>query len=142
MKNTDLPLIAIEPFVRECLGCECPAQVSEVVENEIRELPDIRYQRLLAGGRLLVYLLSDADSERLPERLDRLQRTGIAERDAAGCNRLRIVVPGRPGANLRRLLSARFAQNAPGDEKVHLHFVPRETLELYLGDAPRPWPVL
>ncbi|WP_275099245.1 hypothetical protein [Sedimenticola hydrogenitrophicus] len=138
MKNTDLPLTAIEPFVRECLGCECPAQVFEAVEEEIRELSGIRYQRLLAGRRLLVYLLSDADPERLPEWLDRLQRVGIAERDAAGYNRLRIVVPDLPNPLTQSGLLERFAQQAPGDERVHLHFVPRETLARYLDHASHP----
>ena len=131
--NPELPLPAIEPFVRECLGCNCPPSVFNKVENEHRELGGIRYQRLLAGDRLLVYLLLNMEPEKLADQLDRLQRAGIAERDGAGYNRLRIVVPGRLDEHLRRMLSEHFEQQASGDEKVHLHFVPRETLERYLA---------
>lgn len=130
---TVIPLAAVEPFVRECLGCGCPAAVFEEIESDIRELNGLRYQRLLAGKRLLVYLLSECDPARLSGQLEQLQRAGIAERDGAGYNRLRIVVPDRPGESQCRKLRAQFEQVVPGDEKVHLHFVPEQTLAHYVG---------
>jgi hypothetical protein len=138
LMNATMPAAAVESFVRKCLGCGCPAAVFESVESDIREHAGQCYQRLRIGGRLLVYLLSDADSAKLPGQLDQLLRAGIAERDAAGYNRLRIVVPDRPDAVTQGGLLERFAQTTRGDEKVHLHFVPRETLECYLGNAPSP----
>lgn len=132
MTHLDLPASAVEPFVRECLGCECPATVFEQVENDTRVVSGIRVQRLLAGQRLLVYLLSDVGVEQLAGQLERLQETGVAERDAAGYNRLRIVVPEQLPVELCERLTAQFERCARGDEKVHLHFVPREVLARYL----------
>jgi hypothetical protein len=136
--HTAIPLAAVESFVRECLGCGCPAAVFEQVESDIRELNDLRYQRLLAGERLLVYLLSESDPARLSGQLELLLRVGITERDRAGYNRLRIVVPDLPNPLTQSGLLERFAQQAPGDERVHLHFVPRETLARYLDHASHP----
>ncbi|WP_428635103.1 hypothetical protein [Sedimenticola sp.] len=124
----DLPFSAVEPFVRECLGCGCPASVFDDIESDIKVLSGIRYQRLLAGQRLLVYLLRDVT----PEQLICLQQAGLAERDTAGYNRLRIVLVGEPDGALYRQLREQFEQNASGDEKVHLHFVSSKTLAGYL----------
>ncbi|MCW8890356.1 MAG: hypothetical protein OQL20_06845 [Sedimenticola sp.] len=124
-----LPLGAIEPFVRECLGCRCPAEVFEQVESEKRALFGIQFQRMLAGNRLLVYLVLDAGSEPMPGVVGKLHQLGVAERDAAGYNRLRIVLPAELTDSLRSEVIEVFADVAEGDEKVHLHFVPQERLE-------------
>lgn len=136
--NADLPISAIEPFVRECLGCECPAPVFEQLESDVRVVSGFRYQRLLAGRRLLVYLVSDTAPDQLARQLACLQQAGIAERDAAGFNRLRIVVPEQLAAGVCAQLAAQFERAAPDDEKVHLHFVPGNVLARYLGEARTP----
>ncbi|MCW8847569.1 MAG: hypothetical protein OQK19_02375 [Sedimenticola sp.] len=128
---TPLPSQAIEPFVRECLGCACPAEVFAELESDIRVLSGIQYQRLLAGQRLLVYLILDEDCLNRADLLSQLHRQGVAERNSAGYNRLRIVLPAELGESIRSELIARFADLAEGDQKVHLHFVPQERLGPY-----------
>ncbi|TVO72403.1 hypothetical protein [Sedimenticola selenatireducens] len=128
---TPLPTDAIEPFIRECLGCRCPAEVFEQIESEVRTFSEIRYQRLLAGRRLLVYLVITADVQALAENVRQLYRQGIRERDRAGYNRLRIVLPDELCESMQGDLIALFAELAAGDEKVHLHFVPQERVNAY-----------
>lgn len=124
-----LPPEAFELFAHECLGCHCPAEVFEQVVSEERALLGICFQRLLAGNRLLVYLVLDAGSENMPGVIGKLHQLGVAERDAAGYNRLRIVLPAELTDSLRDQAIAAFADVAEGDEKVHLHFVTQERLE-------------
>jgi hypothetical protein len=128
---TLLPTHAIEPFIREGLGCGCPAEVFEQIESEVRVLSETRYQRLLAGRRLLVYLVINVDVRTLTENLRQLYQEGIRERDQVGYNRLRIVLPDELCGSMQGDLITLFAGLSTGDEKVHLHFVSQEQLNAY-----------
>ncbi|MCW8944611.1 MAG: hypothetical protein OQL27_07535 [Sedimenticola sp.] len=126
-----LPSGAVESFVRDCLGCRCPAEVFKQVASEQRELFGIHFQRLLAGDRLLVYLVLDAGSKSLVGVVEKLHQLGVAERNAAGYNRLRIVLPAELEDSIRSQVIASFADAAAEDQKVHLHFVPQDRLNAY-----------
>ncbi|OQX35341.1 MAG: hypothetical protein B0D96_07000 [Candidatus Sedimenticola endophacoides] len=49
----------ITPFVRR-LGCRCPAALFERIESGIRRRCGVDCQRILIGGRLLIYVVPAA----------------------------------------------------------------------------------
>lgn len=106
-------------FVREGLGCSCP---EEVLDRIGIDAGDPALTRLRVGGRLLVHLIACpawADpAPILPRRL----AAGVAERDAGGFNRFRLVLATEEPARLRPAAEAAFASLGM-DARTHLHVV-------------------
>ena len=124
------PVSAIKPFVRQGLGCSCPDTVFEKVTSEWREA-DGGYRRLSAGGRLLVYLVPVGPADGLEERVIGLLRQGVRERDAAGYNRLRLVVVGPLSVPRNDALFKRFKAIAGEDQWLHLHLLAEDEVRRY-----------
>lgn len=119
-------LAAIERLVREDLGCTCPAEVFEYVEDRLVALPGLAEpaRRFAIGGRLLVYLIAVTDAAQALAQLPLWLAAGRAERDAAAMNRLRLVlITADPEAICQALQSA-FAALSERDERTHLHVLP------------------
>jgi hypothetical protein len=116
---------AAERFVRGTLGCGCADEVFRRVTVE-RDLA-VGHRRLAwridVGGRLLVYVLEPDGPADLDEGLEALVRAGRAERDAAGFNRLRVVVAADDPAPLAAPAQALFGRSGAVDERVHLHVI-------------------
>ncbi|OQX45698.1 MAG: hypothetical protein B0D90_02135, partial [Candidatus Sedimenticola endophacoides] len=84
----------ITPFVRR-LGCRCPAALFERIESGIRRRCGVDCQRILIGGRLLIYVVPAALAGDPVALAPRLLAAGVAERDREGFNRFRLVLLGR-----------------------------------------------
>jgi hypothetical protein len=108
-------------FVRETLGCGCPAEVlSRIAVEDL----DSGGRGLDVGGRLLVRLLPSESVDHLidgfPDRVLRL----CDERDRRGFNRLRMVVICDHPEEVHEALSEMLAIIAPSDDRVHVHALP------------------
>jgi len=125
------PVSAIKPFLRESLGCGCPDEVFQKVASEWIQADGIGYRRLSAGGRLLVYLVSAKPAGDLKARVLALLRQGRRERDGEGFNRLRLVVVGELSEQDAQSLRKRFADEAGGDERLHLHILSQAEVTRY-----------
>jgi hypothetical protein len=132
----------LERFARESLGCQCPAEVFQRVEDEresLPRLPEIR-RRIALGGRLLIYVAEPegAAAQAPGEIRDRIAdwvAAGRAERDRRGMNRLRLVVARDAwDTDAVRAMEAVFSQLpelvkcGPEEARIHLHCVPRSAL--------------
>lgn len=116
-----LSMDRIESFVRNVLGCQCPDEVFQRIETTQQQQGSLRYQRILIGRRLLVYLLlPSAGKDALADFSD-LVRHGLDERDRNGWNRCRIALFGDVEGIFGAEMEAVFNRVAGGDPKMHLH---------------------
>jgi len=118
--------ITIERFVRDELGCDCPAQVFEHVDvvhahTAFSDLPGDYLLRI--GGRLLVLVVLAPSWRPLAAVLGELFERGRAERDAEGFNRFRLVVATEDPESASRELGAILKQLPLADDRLHLHAV-------------------
>jgi len=116
----------IAAFAREALGCGCPAEVFDQIQESALDLPGLPgpAQRFAIGGRLLVYLVAQADPEVALANLAAWVAMGLAERDTQGMNRLRLAIASDDPEALSARLRARF-EALPGlDGRLHLHVLP------------------
>lgn len=108
-------------FVRRTLGCGCP---DEVVASAVLEESDAGEPGLNVGGRLLVRVLPMQDPDRFGESFPATVRRLLAERDARGFNRLRVVVVDAGAGAAADELALVLKDLAPGDNRVFIHVVP------------------
>ncbi len=120
-------------FVRDVLGCTCPDEVLERIEID-RRPGDPPLTRIRVGGRLLIYLLAPPVPERAEGIVTRLLAEGLAERDAGGYNRFRLVLAAEAPAGLRAAAEAAFGSTRP-DERTHLHVVEMGEAALLVGSG-------
>jgi hypothetical protein len=120
----------VERLVRQDLGCTCPAEVFEHIEEGQVVLPGLAepVHRIAIGGRLLVYLAEADDPGQALARLPTWLAAGRAERDAAGMNRLRLVLVADDPEPLAQASPAAFQALPECDERTHLHVLPRSAL--------------
>jgi hypothetical protein len=117
---------AIERLVREELGCTCPDEVFECILEGPLALPGLAEpgRRVAIGGRLLVYLIEAEDPVAAVAGLPAWISAGRAERNAAGMNRLRLVVVTARPETMTPALRAEFEALPDRDERIHLHVLP------------------
>lgn len=112
----------IEPFVRGTLGCGCPDEVFRRIELDTRPACPGRpgFTRLVVGDRLLIYVADLRDGRDVARRMEALVAHGMAERDAKGYHRFRLVVVAGTGSSADDAAEALGA--AVGvDDRAHLH---------------------
>lgn len=118
-------------FIRDRLGCGCPPEVFARVDESPTETSRCAgaTRRIDVGGRLLIYLVESDTPDQVRSRLPDWIAAGRAERDAAGMNRLRLVIalPHDDPAALEPIRDA-FATIAGTDERLHLHILRPEQI--------------
>ena len=121
----DLP--RMQDFIRSTLGCGCPDEVLQRIECSRSEpIPEhhLTLTRIDVGGRLLVYVVEgDETPEMIADALPAVMAAGLAERERAGFNRLRLVLSSSEPDAVLPLAQRVFAESAPRDDKIHLHVV-------------------
>jgi hypothetical protein len=117
-------------FVRDRLGCGCPEAL--LARMEIDPLPELT--RLRVGGRLLVHIRICPGPDTLPHLLAGWLADGVAQRDAQGFNRFRLVLATDDEAAVRPVAEALFA-TLDGDDRRHLHLVQHTELDCLLPPA-------
>jgi hypothetical protein len=126
MKPTPDEAGTIESFVREGLGCGCPAEVFADIRLErspetFTGLPIDCLVRI--GGRLLIGVCARPARRRLERRLSELIRMGRQLRDRDHFNRFRLVVTSDQPGETMRALSEPFSNDIDSDDRLHLHVV-------------------
>jgi len=122
----------LRSFIRTTLGCGCPDEFLESIRCSHTKVDcdrDIALSRIDVGGRLLVYVLHPmSDPLQVTSALPAVVASGLAERNGAGFNRLRIVVALDDAPALRSEVERAFTDSAPADDHLHLHVVEADQL--------------
>jgi len=127
---------AIERFVRQELGCQCPAAVfSRIgVEDAPEEFGVWSRARLISvGERLLVLVVRSDDPDTLHRMLAKLLREGRQLREARGFNRFRLVIATTRADVMGPSLSGEFERLCGIDERMHLHVISPEQVPAILA---------
>jgi hypothetical protein len=122
---------AIEPFVREELGCQCPAAVFrrigvEPCPEEFGNWP--RGRLISVGERLLILVLRSDDPAVLNQLPGALLQAGRRLCEARGFNRFRLVIATSRTGALEPSLRERFDRLQGKDGRMHLHVISPEQL--------------
>jgi hypothetical protein len=122
---------AIERFVHEELGCQCPAAVFrrigvEPCPEEFGSWP--RGRLISVGERLLILLLRSDDPAVLHRTLGGLLQAGRQLREARGFNRFRLVIATSLAGAMEPALRSRFDRLEGKDARMHLHVIAPERL--------------
>ena len=136
MSGTEIDRVAIEKFVRDELGCMCPAEVftSIYLEKSPDAFSDLVKGTLLRiGGRLLVYVVDMDDLASAGSKLEQILRRGREVRNADGFNRFRLVVVAPDIQAGQQILLQEFESLSDLDEKLHLHVIKPEQLADFLS---------
>jgi hypothetical protein len=116
---------ALRHFIQEVLGCGCPEEVLRRIEASETSRDGVAATRVEVGGRLLVEVFHSDDAQQVARRLPEWTAAAVAERDARGFNRARIVIAtARPG-EMEPAARAVFAAIPGCDDRTHLHVVDR-----------------
>jgi hypothetical protein len=122
--------LLIKSFVQNVLGCTCPDEVFEQIEDRMVAPTSSPHTRSITiGGRLLIYVWEVDGLKELQEGLPAMLETGKKERDERGLNRFRAVLAvenhqtAAPQANLY------FSLFEGKDDRMHLHVVARDALK-------------
>ncbi|HON79212.1 MAG TPA: hypothetical protein PK544_12025 [Spirochaetota bacterium] len=126
---------AIKLFARNALGCGCEEEVFRKIstEDNIRIKGDILLRkRINIGNRLLVYITEPIPDGNLSKTLSAVVKYGKSERDTAGFNRLRVVIP-----DSLQIYTVEDAENVMkacigSDDKMHVHIIGQSDLDQVL----------
>jgi hypothetical protein len=115
----------IRHFIQEVLGCGCPEEVFRRIETRELLRDGAPVTRIEVGGRLLVEMVDTDDVAQVEKYLAGWVAAAVAERDARGFNRARIVIATGDPSRMQAQAQAAFAAIAGRDERTHLHVVDR-----------------
>lgn len=117
---------SLRHFIQEVLGCGCPEEVLRRIESRELSRDGVPLTRVEVGGRLLVEVFDTDDARRVAERLPGWVAAAVAERDARGFNRARIVIASADPGRMQAPAQQAFAAIGGRDERIHLHVVDRD----------------
>ncbi len=117
---------AIKGFVQETLGCQCPEEVFEFIEDKkaYELIQGIKLRdRINIGGRLLVCIVEIDNADTFDNLIPRLLKEGKKEREKNGFNRCRIVViSNTPDINKKRA-DGLFKEFEGKDDRIYIHII-------------------
>jgi hypothetical protein len=119
----------IERFIRNELGCQCPAAVFRRigVEDCPKEFGNWPWGRLISvGDRLLILVLHSDDSDVMHRVLGGLLQEGRRLRESRGFNRFRLVIATNCAGLMEPSLMKDFERLEGMDERLHLHVIAAE----------------
>lgn len=119
----------IKVFVKNTLGCNCPAKVFEKIDVSRLLTLDQEITRIVVGDTLLIYLIRPELPGNFIESVEAIALAGKNDRDTNSYNRFRLVVSGFDDDVQQERVSARFSSLLNTDEKMHIHFVDQELLD-------------
>ncbi|HPS59258.1 MAG TPA: hypothetical protein PK514_14220 [Spirochaetota bacterium] len=115
---------SIKNFAVDVLGCGCGQSVFNSIDvaEGVRLDCGVRLsKKILIGNRLLIYIADVKECS--PADIESVVRDGLAERDANGYNRLRLVIVAPETEGAAEAYSAAFGKLMTRDEKCHIHIV-------------------
>ncbi len=126
---------AIVNFVQNSLGCGCPPEVFDnitFIENFTLCQNTILKYKLIIGGKLLIYVIENADTEFIENNLINVIFMGKAERNSIGLNRFRLVLVYKDIDEIKTAAEEYFSLMTDYEtdaDKLHLHII-------YPGELP------
>jgi hypothetical protein len=119
---------SIERFVRVTLGCKCRDEVFRSIVIDRVGADDANgvgmdFVRLTIGERLLIYIRAADQGHPASKAAATLAQAGIAERDARGLNRFRLVIARSGPPDAADDERTAFADIAGADGRAHLHSI-------------------
>ena len=123
----------IKSFVVNKLGCDCPAEVFNIIKwQEDVKIDDeiILNYKFNIGDRLLIYIIEIEDANSLNQKLLKVIRIGINERNDNNFNRFRIVLISNNITEIGPMADNIFNNLNIDDEKVHLHVMQKTDILL------------
>jgi hypothetical protein len=127
----------IREFIQGTLGCGCPEEVFEHVEERAISWAGVPGRRITVGDRLLVAVFETDDPRLAVGRVAAWVADGRRARDAEGLNRLRVVIAGGRPAELEVAVRPVFDAAPERDDRVHLHVLDRRLYRLKMRGRPR-----
>ncbi len=124
---------SIKSFVQNSLGCKCPEEVFNSIElkSGILSLDNEPYsEKIVIGSRLLIYISKLNGEASISIYLPKMIEMGIKERDHSGLNRFRAVVATQNPQVLKPIAEKIFKQLNIHDDKVHLHIIDLESIDI------------
>jgi len=120
--------LMIEKFARDVLGCTCPDSVFKKIECGWRVIDSInKVFEIQIGGRLLIFLW-DEEISNVKKTIHSVLQCGRDFRDNKSFNRFRLVITSNLNEEIRRDIEEQFQKNSQVDDKIHLHFIPRNQI--------------
>ena len=117
----------IKAFVKGSLGCTCPDDVFDVVDDvgdvEIASGLSLLH-KITVGNRLLIYVYEADSIGNLKEHVPILVRHGNEEKTRRGYNRFRLVLLSDAIGAVRPIAKPLF-ESANDQENTHLHIIDR-----------------
>lgn len=120
---------SIKNFVRNILGCTCPDNVFEQIDDQqVSSSISPHTRSITIGGKLLLYIWEVGSPDQLEEGIPAILAAGKEARNELGLNRFRaILVTGDP-STIKSRADLCFSQFSDLDEKMHLHVISRQGL--------------
>ena len=122
----DLDKKSLKNFVKFTLGCQCPDDVFNSIQQKKHVKIDdsiILDYEFIIGNRLLVIIIKFDKLEEIQPFLSKIIDYGITKRNEINLNRFRLVLFSNSPKNIETGVEKLFAELTEDDEKVHLHIL-------------------
>ncbi len=114
----------IKDFVRHSLGCKCPDNVFEHIEDQrITSGISPHTRSITVGGKLLLYVWEIDNPDQLQEGIPAILAAGKKERNELGLNRFRAILVTEDPSTIKIQADFCLSQFRDIDDKMHLHVV-------------------
>jgi hypothetical protein len=120
----------IRRFVKETLGCSCPAEVFNKIDYQHGN-GGIPERKITVGDRLLIYIITADGRSGIQSLVQSALEQGIVERDKKRLNRFRLVLVTSHTDDLRSTAEQAFRNSGYTNEKTHLHVVNESDVESF-----------
>ena len=120
---------SIKNFVRNILGCKCPDNVFEQIDDQqVSSNISPHTRSITIGGKLLMYVWEVGSPDQLEEGVPAILAAGKKARNELGLNRFRAILVTEAPSIIKSQADLCFSQFSDLDEKMHLHVVSRQGL--------------
>ena len=120
---------SIKNFVRNILGCKCPDNVFEQIDDQqVSSNISPHTRSIIIGGKLLMYVWEVGSPDQLEEGVPAILAAGKKARNELGLNRFRAILVTEAPSIIKSQADLCFSQFSDLDEKMHLHVVSRQGL--------------
>lgn len=115
---------SIRKFVRNTLGCKCPDNVFEQIDDkQVTSKISPHTRSITIGGKLLLYVWEVNSPDQLQEGIPAILATGKKARNDLGLNRFRAILVTEDPSTIKIQADFCLSQFRDIDDKMHLHVV-------------------
>ena len=115
---------SIRKFVQNTLGCKCPDNVFEQIDDkQVTSKISPHTRSITIGGKLLLYVWEVNNPDQLQEGIPAILATGKKARNELGLNRFRAILVSEDPSTIKIQADFCVSQFRDIDDKMHLHVV-------------------